>query len=245
MRITHHRRSGGRRARPRGAGAAGLAALLALSTAGCGIRSMDVPVDAGPAPSRASCAVPEHSEGVDVYLVCGSRVESVPRDVPVPDPAPPGAEGSGDAGKPTDPTGSREVSASERLAVAGRLLRELQSEPPEEEQAAGFSSAVPEELRVTGPSGNDPERLLRLSLHPDDLPAFALVQIICTFAHTRPVGDGTSVLLGGPPDAEDREARGYTCASSLRNRPENARNAGTEVILPPPTAGETGESATG
>ncbi|MBB0229340.1 hypothetical protein FOE67_07390 [Streptomyces calidiresistens] len=198
---------------------------------------MDVPVDAGPAPSRASCTAPEGAEGVNVYLVCGSRVESVPRDVPVPDPTPAEGEGTAGSGSPERSTDPAEVSPAERLAVAGRLLRELQAEPPEEEQAAGFSSAVPEDLRVLGPTGDDPERLLRLSLHPDDLPAFALVQIICTFAHTRPVGDGTSVLLGGPVEAEDREARGYTCATSLRNRPENARNAGTEVVLPPSPGG--------
>ncbi|WP_228470873.1 hypothetical protein [Streptomyces alkaliphilus] len=236
MRITHHHRAAGRHVRGHGVGATGLALLLALSAAGCGIRSMDVPVDAGPAPSRASCTAPEGAGEVDVYLVCGSRVESVPRDVPLPDPAP--FEGEA-PGEPTEPA---EVSAAERLAVAGRLLRELQAEPPEEEQAAGFSSAVPEDLRVTGPLGSDPERLLRLSLHPDDLPAFALVQIICTFAHTRPVGDGTSVLLAGPAETEDREARGYTCASSLRNRPENAPNAGTEVILPSSPAESTDAS---
>lgn len=193
-------------------------ALAAAVLAGCGIRSVEVPVDAGPAPSRATCVPPgAGAGGTEVFLICGSRVEAVERTVP-------GATGTDEA----DP-GDEAAGARRRVSVATALLAQLQSDPGDAERAAGFTSAVPAGLRVSGPVGDDPVRVLRLSEHPDRLPAFALVQIICTFARTEPVGDGASVLLGGPPAAGDPEPRGYTCAASLRHRPESAYTAGRSL----------------
>ncbi|MDB1087047.1 hypothetical protein PJ985_05635 [Streptomyces sp. ACA25] len=194
------------------------------ASAACGVRSVEVPVDAGPAPSRASCTPPAAEDGTEVYLVCGSRVEPVARSIELPG-MQSSAAGSGQEEPEDTPRAERE-GARDRVALAAALLSELQSDPEHEEQAAGFTSTVPADLRVSGPAGDDPDRLLRLSSRPDDLPAFALVQIICTFAHTQPVGDGHSVLLAGPAEtAADQDARGYTCGATLRNRPDTARTA--------------------
>ncbi|GAA1906114.1 lipoprotein [Streptomyces sodiiphilus] len=183
-----------------------LMTVAAVSLAGCGIRSTDVPVDAGPAPSRATCTQPEsNGGGVPVYLVCGSRVEPVERPVALP-------------GQQDDP--------GARVAMARALLAELQTEPEQEERTAGFSSAVPSRLTVSGPVGDDPERALRLDPAPGELPAVALVQVICTFAGAQPIGDGLSVLLGGPPDAPGSDPHRYSCSTGLRHSPEAARTAG-------------------
>ncbi|NJQ06935.1 hypothetical protein [Streptomyces lonarensis] len=194
-----------RRARPGrpGASAAVAAAVLTLATAGCGIRSMDVPVDDGPAPTRASCAAPGDAGGTEVFLVCDSRVESVEREL--------------DRQPPEDP--------EQRIALANALLGELQGDPPDEERAAGFSTNVPGDLRVTGAAGEQDEPLLRLNWHPDDLPAFALAQVICTFAQSEVFADDAPVTLGGPDAETDRQDRQYTCTSAVRHRPDTLRPA--------------------
>ncbi|MFX4290811.1 hypothetical protein [Streptomyces bohaiensis] len=195
-----------RRARPRrtGASTAVAAVVLALATAGCGIRSMDVPVDDGPAPTRASCAAPEGAGGTEVFLVCDARVESVERELDRQAP-------------PEEP--------AQRIALANALLGELQGDPPDEERAAGFTTNVPEDLRVTGAADDRDEPLLRLNRHPDDLPAFALAQVICTFAQSEVFADDAPVTLGGPDTAADRRERQYTCTSAVRHRPDTLRPA--------------------
>ncbi|MFB4194855.1 hypothetical protein [Streptomyces carpaticus] len=198
-------------------GPALLAACLALAaTAGCGIRSTNVPVDAGPAPSRASCdtametgagTVPGTAvtDVTEVYLVCGTRVEAVPR--------------------PVDVT----TAGADRVALATALLTELQNDPDEEEQAAGFTSAVPLDLTVTGPVGDDPGTVLRLSERPSDLPAFALAQIICTFSRVEQLGNGHAVVLGGPADSPDPRPQTYPCSAAMRHSPESAPSVGRSL----------------
>ncbi|RAJ71702.1 hypothetical protein K378_00522 [Streptomyces sp. Amel2xB2] len=182
--------TGPRRAHGRGAAAALAAGLALLGTlaSGCGIRSTSVPVDAGAAPSRASCVLPggretadEHDGGnlpVRVYLACGSRVSPVERRVALP----------GDD--------------SERLPVARGLLDALRAQPDAEEEAAGFKTAVPRDLKVSGARPGDPPATLRLSRPIRDLPAFALAQIVCTYADTAAAGSDRSVILAGPDDGD-------------------------------------------
>ncbi|GAA3374727.1 hypothetical protein GCM10020367_39740 [Streptomyces sannanensis] len=164
----------------------GTAALGVLGLAGCGIRSTGVPVDAGAAPSRVSCEVPRDGTtassdriSVRVRLVCGSQLVQVERRVPAPE------------GGDTD-----------RVRLARTLLHELRRETPATEKAAGVSTDVPAGLQVTAGREGDPEGTLRLSKDPGDLPAFALSQIICTYAEggSTATADGT-VLLAGPGNA--------------------------------------------
>jgi hypothetical protein len=198
--------------------ASALALLVALAGAvstGCGIRPTSVPVDAGSAPSRASCVLPGDRESADpadrgdlpvrVYLACGSRVSPVERHVELPD---------GDD--------------SERLPVARDLLDALRAAPDSEEEAAGFQTFVPRGLRVSGPMPADPPATLRLNEPLQDLPPFALAQIVCTYADTAAAGSDRAVILGGPGDAEgqDQPPRRFRCDTELRTEPD-----------PPPTAG--------
>ncbi|SFB86802.1 hypothetical protein [Streptomyces aidingensis] len=196
------------------------AGLLALAATGCGIQSVDVPVDAGPAPSRATCDAPSDTggqPGTELYLVCGSRVERVTRPFPF----------SGE-----------ETPASSRATIATALLTALQGELSDEERAAGFTTAVPGGLRVIEPMEGDPHDLVRLSQHPKNLPAFALVQVICTFANADALGNESYVLLAGPPDedGQGQEPGKYPCAESMRNRPESAHTEFTP-LTPPRTTG--------
>lgn len=188
-------------------------ALLGAVLAGCGIRPTSVPVDAGAAPSRVACDLPENAgragrapEGdgaVRVYLVCDTRVAAVAR-----------------AGRL--PQG--------RLAAARALLGQLRSEPQPAEEEAGFTTAVPHALRVEAGRADDPVGTLRLSTPPARLPSFALAQVVCTFAGT-PAASARkdTVVLGGPvghgPDAADRPRR-YTCTAALRTDPDPAPTAG-------------------
>ncbi|MGH3312738.1 MAG: hypothetical protein ACRDP3_19520 [Streptomyces sp.] len=193
-------------------------ALLGALAAGCGIRSTSVPVDAGPAPSRVGCVLPGDRETGDeggtgnlpvrVYLTCGSRVSPVERRISVPG----GSE-------------------AERLPMARKLLVALQTDPDAEESSAGFRTAVPRGLRVDGPRGEDPGDALRLSTPLDELPSFALAQIVCTYADTATSGTDRSVTLGGPAHetGADEPLRRYECGTALRTRPEAAATAGTPV----------------
>lgn len=215
----------------------GLAALAAFGTfatllAGCGIRPTSVPVDAGAAPSRVGCVLPgggeATAEGTDpgkaggsaattavrVYLVCGSRVSPVEREVRMP----------------------RGRSSAERLPVARKLLDELRRDPTAGEDSAGFQTAVPKDLKLDGPRDGDPDEALRLSEPLDELPSFALAQIVCTFADTAAADANNAVVLGGPGKTADgdRDRAGdllqrYECGSALRTRPEAAETAGTKV----------------
>jgi hypothetical protein len=200
------------------AGLRSAAALLpagALLLSGCGIQPTSVPVDAGEAPSRVACVLPGGSHTapgpedtvVRVYLVCGSRVSPVQRAVPLPE-------------KP--------------VAIAAVLLDALAAEPNATERGAGFASRVPGGLEVTGGTPADPPGTLRLSVPLDDLPAFALAQIVCTWAGTDAAGrDGTAeddaVTLAGPADTATMPPRRVPCSTALRNRADAAQTAGEPV----------------
>ncbi|AEW96156.1 lipoprotein [Streptantibioticus cattleyicolor NRRL 8057 = DSM 46488] len=184
----------------RGWRAAGAALLLGTVAAGCGIRATSVPVDAGAAPSRVSCAVPEAAATATarpgtttaaVYLVCSQRVSPVQRVV-----ARPGGD---------------------RLATARLLLAELERKPDPAEEHGGFTSEVPGGLAVRGPADGDPPEALRLSQDPDDLPSYAVGQLVCTFAGTAAGAGDRSVVLGGP-DPHHRVER-YRCDDALRTQP--------------------------
>lgn len=198
--------------------AALLAALVATAACGCGIRTTTVPVDAGPAPTRVSCAaptapVPPETPGamaVRVYLVCSALAAQVTRTVTVP-----------------DGTGGRPAAAS-RLVAAQELLGQLQRRPSAAEAEAGFATEVPGNLGITGPLPGDPKDTLRLSLALDELPSFALAQLVCTFEAAPGVSTADhAVLLGGP--TADHPIKRYVCTSALRTRPEAADTAGTAV----------------
>ncbi|WP_431948890.1 hypothetical protein [Actinacidiphila sp. bgisy167] len=203
-------------ARPAGAAARRAPLLVLLGVvllAGCGIRTTSVPVDAGPAPSRVSCAVPDEEATTTatasasprgltarVYLVCSAQVAAVSRSVR--------AEGL------------------DRLGTAALLLRELQRKPRAGEASAGFTTAVQGDLAVGRPRRGDPRGSLRLSAPLSDLPPFALAQVVCTYAGSA-VGSGDgSVLLGG---SDGTPVRRYTCTGDLRTDPEAAETAGTAV----------------
>ncbi|MFJ6849545.1 hypothetical protein ACIQM3_03235 [Streptomyces sp. NPDC091271] len=178
---------------------AAVAACAALA-AGCGIRSTSVPVDAGAAPSRMPCrttsaeatAPPQGNVSVRVYLVCASQLVTVERTVEV------------------------DESRSDPLLVAQALLSELQRDPEADERRAGFSTDVPAGLRVTEAHKGDPEGTLRLNQQPDDLPAEALAQVVCSYAESESLGSGGSVLLGGPGNYAPR---GYLCTSETKSLP--------------------------
>ncbi|MEU6486299.1 hypothetical protein [Streptomyces sp. NPDC046887] len=190
-----------------------LASLLVLGavTAGCGIRTTSVPVDAGAAPSRLPCTLsgqdaseapaPTTSAGpavpVRVYLVCASALEAVERAVPSP------------SGRPA---------GEARSATARALLNQLLARPSEQEREAGFASHVEPPLAVSAGRPGDPAEVLRLSRQPEDLPATALSQLVCTYAENGvEAGDGT-VVLGGPGDYPVRR---YVCPAGQKERPES------------------------
>ncbi|MEU1126273.1 hypothetical protein ABZ371_22590 [Streptomyces sp. NPDC005899] len=177
---------------------------------GCGIRSTSVPVDAGAAPSRVPCRTaagavdpPPRTVAVRVHLVCASQLVTVERTVEV------------------------DESRSGPLPVAQLLLGELRREPSADERRAGFSTAVPARLRVAGPHKGDPKGTLRLSEQPEDLPAEALAQVVCTYAESEPLGPGGSVLLGGPGNYAPRN---YLCTADTKSRPENVPTVGTAEL---------------
>ncbi|MGW5353785.1 hypothetical protein ACWERV_25125 [Streptomyces sp. NPDC004031] len=186
------------------------AALLPLLGA-CGIRSTTVPVDAGPAPSRVSCQVPapDNSPGVvdaqivQIYLVCGGQTTVVRRTVVV------------------------RPQAASRVEQVNELVRQLQRSVLGEEAKEGFSSAVPGSLQILGAAPGDPADALRLSQPIEDLPSFALAQIVCTVADSALASPSHAVLLGGPDIA--KPVRRYACTDELKTRPEAADNAGAEI----------------
>ncbi|MBY8881931.1 hypothetical protein K7862_30495 [Streptomyces sp. PLK6-54] len=188
-------------------------ALLLPILAGCGIRTTSVPVDAGPAPSRVSCAPPKATAdpGPDtvsrqVYLVCSMQLAPVSRNVPV-----------------------RDI-GNVRTSLAGQatqLIRQLEQSPRNAESQAGFSTAVPASTEIAPLHAGDPADALRLNQELDDLPSFALAQIICTLTADAGMAPDHSVLLGG--QAPGDPLRRYTCTSDLRTRPDAGDDAGTVV----------------
>ncbi|WP_431783240.1 hypothetical protein [Streptomyces chumphonensis] len=206
--------------RARWAGRIVAVTVAGAALAGCGIRATPVPVDAGSAPSRVACGVrgatgdpTEGASEVRVALVCSGRVVDVRRRLELP---------TGDG--PRD-----------RVALARLLLAELRGDPGEEELAAGFATAVPDDLRVAGPAEGDEPTALRLSRPPAALPSFALAQLVCTFADTQLADSGRGVLLGGPPGGpgeatqDDSELRRYECNAALRTTTEAADSAGVPL----------------
>jgi hypothetical protein len=187
--------------------------LLAVLLSGCGIRATEVPTDFGGAPSRVPCSLAEpdlsaqSSRGVpvQVFLLCRSSLVTVDRSVRVPD-------GTADARR--------------RVIVAQGLLDQLAQTPSASEKGAGYTTYVHGGMSVTGPRRTDPEDTLRLSTAPDQLTAYALAQIVCTFSDSAAAeGDG-SVVLGGPGDDRPRH---YECTDDVRSRPGTARPPSTEV----------------
>ncbi|MEU4208620.1 hypothetical protein AB0F13_01225 [Streptomyces sp. NPDC026206] len=181
-----------------------LAAGLTL-LAGCGIRGTAVPVDAGSAPSRATCttrpgpqsAPPPGSVTLSVQLVCTSQLLPVTRVVAVQE-------------------------ADDAVALARVLLDELRRQPAPVEDEAGFSTDVPQRLTVAGPRKGDPAGTLRLNTAPDDLPPLGLAQVVCTYAGTPAAGGSSTVVLGGP---SDDKPRGYTCTEETRTHPEAVQSS--------------------
>lgn len=179
------------------------ALVLAALAAGCGIRPTSVPVDGGAAPSRVPCRTPAHDVTsqaledieVQVYLVCASQLMTVNRSVRL------------DAAEP------------DRVRVARVLLDELRKAPTADERQAGFSTDVPTGLRVSGARTGDPAGTLRLNEQPEDLPAEALAQLVCSYTDSEALVTGGTVVLGGPGNYPPR---GYLCTSQTKTRPGDA-----------------------
>lgn len=191
-----------------------LTVVVALLAAGCGIRGTSVPVDAGAAPSRASCRAPEAgrvAEGagrvsVRIYLLCTSRILSVNRNAQL----------------------SEKKAPIEGVEAARALLEQLRQPPTAAESSAGFSTAVEDWITVSGPAKGDPAGSLRLSQPPEELPPNALAQIICTFAGSAAADEEHRVVLGGPDSDRDPLKR-YECTDEIMSRPEVAVNSGVLV----------------
>ncbi|MEV2249686.1 hypothetical protein AB0I94_03850 [Streptomyces sp. NPDC050147] len=182
--------------------AALLAAALTAVLAGCGIRSTEVPTDFGPGPSRVPCVMSGSSIAsqstsgvpVQVFLVCAAQLVTVDRSVRI----------------PTD------KATTDRVRIAQALLDELSQAPSDPEKQAGFATDVRGGTVVRGPEKGDPEDALRFSTSPQDLSAFALAQIVCTFADSAAAGDDREVIMGGPGDDPLRR---YECTQAVRQRP--------------------------
>ncbi|WP_200301994.1 hypothetical protein [Streptomyces adelaidensis] len=201
---------------PGGRGVRVLAAtgVLAGLLAGCGIRATQVPTDFGPAPSMVPCelsvsdiATQATPSGVpvEVFLLCSGALVRVNRSVEV-------AEGTEEPRR--------------RVVVAQGLLDALAGNPSDVEDEAGYDTAVPSGLTVTGPRPGDPEDALRLSTAPDALPKYALAQIVCTFADSAAAGDNGSVVLGGTSAATLRR---YECTPDVQSSPGTSTPPSTEV----------------
>ncbi|KND30704.1 hypothetical protein IQ64_40980 [Streptomyces stelliscabiei] len=187
---------------------------LAGLLAGCGIRATQVPTDFGPAPSMVPCElsmtdITPHTTPsgmpVEVFLLCSGALVRVNRSVEV-------AEGTDEARR--------------RVVVAQGLLDALAAAPTRIEDEAGYGTAVPPGLTVTGPAPGDPEDALRLSTAPDALPRYALAQIVCTFADSAAAGDNGSVVLGS---TSAESLRRYECASETQSTPGAGNPPSTEV----------------
>ncbi|MFC8131832.1 hypothetical protein [Streptomyces sp. NPDC057302] len=182
--------------------AALLTTALTVTLAGCGIRSTEVPTDFGPGPSRVPCVMTGSSIAsqstsgvpVQVFLVCAAQLVTVDRSVRIP----------------------TEKDATDRVRIAQALLDELARSPSAPEKQAGFATDVRGGTVVSGPQKGDPEDALRFSTSPEDLSAFALAQIVCTFADSAAAGDDREVIMGGPGDDPLRR---YECTQAVRQRP--------------------------
>lgn len=202
-----------RGSRVRGVRVLAATGVLAGLLAGCGIRATQVPTDFGPAPSMVPCelsvtdiATPAApSIPVEVFLLCSGALVRVNRSVEV-------AEGTDEAAR--------------RVVVAQGLLDALAGDLSDVEDEAGYDTAVPSGLTVTGPRPGDPEDALRLSTAPDSLPRYALAQIVCTFADSAAAGDNGSVVLGS---TSAESLRRYECAPETQSDPGAGNPPSTEV----------------
>jgi hypothetical protein len=201
-------------ARARGVRVLAATGALAGLLAGCGIRATQVPTDFGPAPSMVPCELSAtdittqttpSGLPVEVFLLCSGALVRVNRSVEV-------AEGTEEARR--------------RAVVAQGLLDALSADPSAIEDEAGYGTAVPPGLTVSGPAPGDPEEALRLSTAPDALPRFALAQIVCTFADSAAAGDNGSVVLGS---TSAETLRRYECAPETQSAPGDGDPPSTEV----------------
>lgn len=187
--------------------------VLAGLLAGCGIRATQVPTDVGPAPSMVPCELSVTDIAtqatpympVEVFLLCAGALVRVNRSVEA-------AEGTDEAAR--------------RVVVAQGLLDALAGHLSDVEDEAGYDTAVPSGLTVTGPGPGDPEDALRLSTAPDSLPKYALAQIVCTFADSAAAGDNGSVVLGS---TSAESLRRYECAPETQSDPGAGNPPSTEV----------------
>lgn len=208
-----------------------LAVVCAALAAGCGIRTTSVPVDAGPAPSRVSCAVPDRPRATATATVSASVPASPPASGSTTAPAPSSAESLATvylvcSSQVADVHRIVALAGLTRLGTAVALLRELQQRLGMAEATAGFGTAVQGDLAVEGPHPGDPRDALRLSAPVSELPPFALAQLVCTYAADPSLSSDGSVVLGGSDDAKVRR---FTCTSALRTDPGAAETAGTAV----------------
>ncbi|WP_371527585.1 hypothetical protein OG302_17055 [Streptomyces sp. NBC_01283] len=179
-----------------------LAAVLTATLAGCGIRSTEVPTDFGPGPSRVPCVMSGSSIAsqstsgvpVQVFLVCAAQLVTVDRSVRI----------------------STDKATTDRVRIAQALVDELSHSPSAPEKQAGFATDVRAGTVVSGPGKGDPDDALRFSTSPEDLSAFALAQIVCTFADSAAAGDDREVIMGGPGSDPLRR---YECTQAVRQRP--------------------------
>lgn len=191
------------RRRPRAALAAAVLTAVLAGTAGCGIRSTEVPTDFGAAPSRVPCvasdpAISPQDEAagvpVQIFLVCASQLVTVDRTVRIP----------------------TEKASTDRVRIAQALLDELSTPPSQAAKQAGYATDVRRGMTVAGPQRDDPAEALRLNRSPRDLSAHALAQIVCTYADSAASDGGGSVVLGGPAGSPLRR---YECTPAVRARP--------------------------
>ncbi|MEK8144641.1 hypothetical protein NKH18_32165 [Streptomyces sp. M10(2022)] len=166
----------------------------------------------GAAPSRVPCSASAQSSSaqaletvpVQIYLVCASQLLAVDRTVRL------------------------DESEADRVQVARSVLGELQQEPTDDERRAGFSTDVPADLRVSDALPGDREGTLRLSEQPEDLPAEALAQVVCSYAESKVLTSADAVVLGGPGSYPPRS---YLCTSETKSRPGNVPTLGA-IELP-------------
>ena len=139
--------------------------------------------------SQSTSGVP-----VQVFLVCAAQLVTVDRTVRIP----------------------TQKATTDRVRIAQALLDELAHTPSDPEKQAGFATDVRGGTVVSGPDKGDPDDALRFSTPPEDLSAFALAQIVCTYADSAAADSDRSVILGGPDDAPLRR---YECTQEVRQRP--------------------------
>ncbi|GAB2599051.1 lipoprotein [Streptomyces capparidis] len=189
----------GTAARPAAVGAAALLTLLA----GCGIRATSVPVDAGPAPSRATCSGPDSTETaaprrpqrdsagrlrldrIEVFLVCNGQVQAVERDTRV---------------------------RGDEALVADQLLAQLKIPPERQESERGYGTRVPSDLEFAPALPSDPAGTLRLSREPGEMQSVELGQVVCTLS--RNLRADARVPLAGPDAGSPAVA--YACDALVR-----------------------------